>query len=276
MFRRTLLLLAPARALLLSAAAAGVLAVAGCASPLQPVDPAVRHVLAPSGSLRVGVYTGSPSSLVTDPKTGEQAGVALELGRALGQRLGVPVQVVKFDRVAQVVDAVKTGAVDFTFTNASEARARDVDFTATLLNVELGYLVPANSQIASLAGMDRDGRRLGVSQGSSSQAALAGRYKNKVTLVPADSLKQAQDMLRRGEIEAFATNKGILFEMLDGLPGFKILPGGWGMEHMAVAIPKGREAGMPFVRMFAEDMKSSGQLQSFIARAGMRGTVKPD
>ncbi|MES2399045.1 MAG: transporter substrate-binding domain-containing protein [Pseudomonadota bacterium] len=277
MFRRTLLLLAPARALLLSAAAAGVLAVAGCASPVQQaVDPAVRHVLAPSGSLRVGVYTGSPSSLVTDPKTGEQAGVALELGRALGQRLGVPVQVVKFDRVAQVVDAVKTGAVDFTFTNASEARARDVDFTATLLNVELGYLVPASSQITSLAGMDRDGRRLGVSLGSSSQAALARLYKNKVTLVPADSLKQAQDMLRRGEIEAFATNKGILFEMLDGLPGFKILPGGWGMEHMAVAIPKGREAGMPFMRVFAEDMKSGGQLQSFIAKAGMRGTVKPE
>ena len=276
MFRRTLLLLAPARALLLSVAAAGVLAVASCASPVPAVDPAVRQVLAPSGSLRVGVYTGSPSSLVTDPKTGEQTGVALELGRSLGQRLGVPVQVVKFDRIAQVVDAVKTGSVDFTFTNASEARARDVDFTATLLNVELGYLVPANSPIASLTEMDRDGRRLGVSQGSSSQAALARLYKNRVTLVPADSLKQAQAMLRGAEIEAFATNKGILFEMLDGLPGFKILPGAWGMEHLAVAIPKGRESGLPFMRKFAEDMKSGGQLQSFITRAGMRGTVKPE
>ena len=276
MFRRTLLLLAPARALLLSVAAAGVLAVASCASPVPAVDPAVRQVLAPSGSLRVGVYTGSPSSLVTDPKTGEQTGVALELGRSLGQRLGVPVQVVKFDRIAQVVDAVKTGSVDFTFTNASEARARDVDFTATLLNVELGYLVPANSPIASLTEMDRDGRRLGVSQGSSSQAALARLYKNRVTLVPADSLKQAQAMLRGAEIEAFATNKGILFEMLDGLPGFKILPGAWGMEHLAVAIPKGRESGLPFMRKFAEDMKSGGQLQSFITRAGMRGTVKSE
>jgi polar amino acid transport system substrate-binding protein len=183
--------------------------------------------------------------------------------------------VVQFERLALVVDAVKTGAVDFTFTNASEARARDMNFTPVMFEVELGYLLPANSPIADVADMDKPGRLLGVSQGSSSQAALARLYKNQVTLVPADSLKQAQEMLRKGEVEAFATNKGILFEMLDGLPGFKILPGRWGLEHMAIAIPKGRETAMPFLQQFAADMKSSGQLQAFVTGAGVRGTVQP-
>jgi polar amino acid transport system substrate-binding protein len=261
------------RQLLALAATAALLATA-CATQ-APADAVVRQALAPSGALRVGVYRGSPSSLVVNAVTGEHAGVALDLGQALGKKLGVPVQVVEFERLALVIDAVKTGAVDFTFTNASEARARDMNFSPVLLDVELGYLLPIVSPIATVAEVDRAGRRIGVSQGSSSQVALAHLYKNQVTLVPADSLAQAQDMLRSGEVEAFATNKAILSEMLDALPGFKLLPGRWGQEHMAIAIPKGREAGMSFVREFAQDMRDGGQLQGFVSRAGLRGTIKP-
>lgn len=250
------------------------LLLAGCAAPVAPVDVAVRQMLAPTGTLRVGVYPGSPTSMVRDPKTGEKAGVALGLGVSLGRRLGVPVQVVEFERVAQVVDAVKSGAVDFTFTNASEARARDVDFTSPLIELELGYLLPVNSPVTDVDEMDRAGRRVGVSQGSSSQSALARLYRNPVALLSARSLKQAQDMLRRGEIDAFATNKAILFELQDELPGFKVLPGRWGLEHLAIAVPKGREAGMPYLRQFAQDMQSSGLLQSLVIKAGLRGVSK--
>lgn len=42
-------------------------------------------------------------------------------------------------------------------------------------------------------------------------------------------------------MDAFATNKAILFAMQDTLPGARILDGRWGLEHMAIAIPKGRK-----------------------------------
>ena len=260
---------------LLAFAAAGVWLLAGCGTTAPPVDAAVRQALAPTGSLRVGVYPGSPSSMVRDPRTGDKVGVALNLGQALAGRLGVPFQVVEFDRVAQVVEAVKTGAVDFTFTNATEARARDVDFTQPLLQVELGYLVPAGSSIATIEDIDRPGVRVGVTQGSTSLATLTRRLKN-ATLVTAASLQQAQDMLRRGDVQAYATNKAVLSEMLDSLPGYKILPGRWGEENLAMAIPKGRDAAMPFLRQFAVDSQSSGLLSSIVAKAGLRGTMRPD
>jgi tripartite-type tricarboxylate transporter receptor subunit TctC len=50
-------------------------------------------------------------------------------------------------------------------------------------------------------------------------------------------------MLQQGRIEVFATNKGILFEMADELPGAQVLPGRWGFENLTIAIPKGRAAG---------------------------------
>lgn len=247
---------------------------AGCVSA-PPVDPLVKAALAPSGVLIVGVYAGSPTSLVRDAKTGESAGVALNLGQALAKHLGVPVQVVEFARLALVLDAIKTGSVDFTFTNATQERARDMDFTDTMIQLELGFLVPTNTTLAKIADVDRAGVRVGVAQGSSSQAALARLFKSAV-LVPAPSLAQAQQMLLRGELDAFATNKGILFEMSEGLPGSRVLDGRWGTESMAIAVPKGRTAAMPYLRQFALDARASGLLASSVHQSGLRGSVQPN
>jgi polar amino acid transport system substrate-binding protein len=85
-------------------------------------------------------------------------------------------------------------------------------------------------------------------------------------------LKQAQDMLRQKTIDAFATNKGILFEMSDELPGSRVLAGRWGLENLAIAIPKGRDAGRPCVNAFADSVRTNGQLQAAITRSGLRGT----
>ena len=236
-------------------------------------DAVTRTALAPTGTLRVGVYPGSPTSLVRNPKTGDAAGVALKLGEALGQRLGTPVQVVEFNRLALVLDALKAGTLDFTFTNATEARARDMDFTAPLIQLELGYLVPPASRISQVAEVDRAGVRVGVSQGSSSQTALARDFKS-ASLHPAASLQQAQAILRQGQIDAFATNKGILFEMASELPDYRVQDGRWGLENLAIVVPQGRSAAASYLRQFAQEVRASGLLQSIITRTGLRGTAQ--
>lgn len=80
-------------------------------------------------------------------------------------------------------------------------------------------------------------------------------------------------MLQQRQIDAFATNKGILFEMADEMAGLRILEGNWGLEHLAIAIPKGRSPALPYLQQFAQEMRGSGALQAAIARSGLRGTV---
>jgi len=233
-----------------------------------------RQALAPTGSLRVGVYPGSPTSLVQNA-SGQRAGVALELGQFMGQQLGVPVQVVEFARVAEIIDAIQRGQVDMTFTNASPARARLVTFTRPLVQLELGLLLPANSAVTRFAQIDRAGVRVGVSQGSSSQAAL-GQQLKLAQVVPVASLDVAQQMLRDGRLDAFATNKGILFEMLEKLPDFKVSDDRWGLENLAIAVPQGREAGQAFLAALADEVTRSGRLAAMAERAGLRGLAKPE
>ena len=240
---------------------------------VESVPVEVRQALAPTGALRVGVYLGSPTSWVKDPKTGESVGIAMDLGKELAKRLNVPVQLVEFDRVAQVLEALKVGQVDITFTNATAIRAKDMDFTAPLVKLELGYLLVGSSPLKSVSEIDQAGIRVGVSQGSSSQGVLTQLYK-QAKVMPADSLAKAQAMLNANQIDAFATNKGILFEMSDTLPGSRVLEGRWGLENLAIAIPKGRDIARPYVQNFAKDLEANGFLNKAIQRSGLRGTAR--
>ncbi len=246
---------------------------AASASGPGSLAPEAQQTLAPTGVLRVGVYLGSPTSWVQDARTGASHGVAFELGHALGQALGVPVQIVRYPRVAEVIEALKRAEVDMTFTNATPARAKDVDFTPPLIQLELGVLVPSGSAIQSFAQIDRAGVRLGVSQGSSSQGVLGQRLK-LARLVPVASLDVAQQQLQRGELDDFATNKGILFELSEKVPGSQVLTDRWGLENLAIAIPKGREAGRAYLNDFAQARVREGDVQRMSERAGLRGLAQ--
>jgi polar amino acid transport system substrate-binding protein len=254
--------------------AAGMIAQApnGRANTVAQIAPDVRQALAPGGKLRVGVYPGSPTSMIRDRASGETKGLAYELGQEFARRLNIPFEPVEFTQIADVLDALKQGAVDFTVTNASPARAKDVDFTAPILGVELGYLVPPRSSIATLADVDRPGVRVGVTAGGSSHATLQREFKH-ATVVPSPSVAAAVEMLADGRVDAYATNKAILFEMSDQSPGSRVLDGRWGIEVFAMGIPKGREVAMPAVRRFADEARSQGLVKRAAQRAGLRGTV---
>jgi polar amino acid transport system substrate-binding protein len=210
--------------------------------------------------------------MIRDPASGERKGVSFDLGKEFARRLGVPFEPVEFPRIAEVLEALKKGNVDFTLTNATAARAKDIDFTAPILDIELGYLVLSGSPVSTLTDVDRPGIRVGVTQGSTSQSTLSRQLKNAV-LVPAPTLKNAIEMLSLRKIDAYATNKASLFEMSDQLPGSRVLAGRWGLEHLAIGIPKGRDQGMAYVRKFAEDAKSEGLVKRAADKAGLRGAI---
>jgi polar amino acid transport system substrate-binding protein len=229
-----------------------------------------REILAPSGKLRVGLYPGTPTSILPDPA--DPKGVGFELGKELARRLGVPYEPVVFSKNAEVLEAVRTGQVDIAFTNASAARAKVMDFGPPYLDIELGYLVPKGSPVSSLADIDAKAIRVGVTENSSSDATLSRDLK-LAEIVRAATINIAVDLMAAGKIDAFATNKATLFEMAEKLPGSRVLDGRWGAERHAVAIPKGRDDGMPFIRKFTDDVKAEGLVKAAMTRAGLRGAV---
>jgi len=227
---------------------------------------------APSGALRVGVFEGSPLSQVTDRASGEKRGLGHDLGAEFAQRLNVRLAYVTFQRIAEVIAAMKEGQVDFALSNATPTRAADVDFSQTLISLELGYLVAGRSTLASADALDRPGMKIGVTKGSTSERTLPGRFSH-ARVVGAENARTAIAMLESGALDVFATNKPTLYEMSDAMAGARILPGNWGLEHIAIAIPKGRPHAMEALRGFVSDVQASGLLEQLKHRAGLRGAV---
>ena len=162
-----------------------------------------REILAPTGKLRVGVYYGSPTSMVRDSKTNEVHGLSFDLGRELAKRLNVPFEQVTYQRISDVLEGMKAGDVDFTVSNSTPARAATVTFSQNLLTIELGYLVAAASPIMAIADIQKPGLRIGVTQGSTSQGAIPKLLPNAM-VVPAENYKRGIEMLEHGEIDTYA------------------------------------------------------------------------
>lgn len=231
-----------------------------------------QQALAPSGVLRVGLYRGSPTSVIEGATPRDAKGVAYDLGRQLAAALGVPCETVIYPANAPLLEALEAGKVDVVFTNATAERARHMDFSQPFMSVEKSLLVPPGSPLRTLAAANRAGLKVGVSRGSSTSEELSKIYPAMSTQ-PIDTLRHAAQMLADRRIDAFATNDAILYQMSDGVPGSRVLPGHWGMETFAAGIPKGRQAGMPFLRRFMSQAQADGSIARAIERAGLRGAA---
>jgi polar amino acid transport system substrate-binding protein len=213
--------------------------------------------------------------MIRDAKTGETKGLGIDLGKELASRLGVPFEQVEYRAIGPLGEGMKAGQVDFMIAVATPERTKYADFTQALLSIELGYLVPLGSSIRDVDDVDRPGVRVGVTQGSTAHSMLPRVLKN-AALVPVATTKDGSAMLSQGKLDAYGTHKALLFEMSDGLPGSRVVDGRWGLEHVAIGIPKGRDQAMSYVREFVDDVKSEGLVTRASERAGLRGVAKAE
>ncbi len=229
----------------------------------------VRKVIAPTGTLRVGLNMSNFLLTATDGATGKPKGIAADLGQELGKRLGVPVELVPFPNPGAVADAAKSGAWDVAFIGAEPQRAKEIDFTAAYVEIEATYLVPAGSPLKSIAEVDRPGIRI----------AISGR--SAYDLYLERNLKHAQRVPGRGEevLKSFVTDKldamaglrpGLMKDQAK-VPGSRILDGNFTTVQQAAGVPTGRPAAAKYLREFIEDVKASGLVAKLIEKNSVKG-----
>jgi polar amino acid transport system substrate-binding protein len=234
------------------------------------VPPAARSDLASTGKLRAGINYGNAILATKDAATGQSRGVAVELTQELGRRLGVPVELVAYDSVATMVDAAKTGAWDIAFLGADPARAGEISFTAPYLELESTYLVPAGSRLTAIADVDRDGVRVAAPARAAYELYLS-RSLQHAQLVRAPSADAAFDLLVQGKVDALSGLRQALAALVGKLPGSRMLDGRFFAVQQAVGVPKGRDAGVQYLREFVEESKASGLVARAIEKTGFQG-----
>ena len=229
-----------------------------------------KQELAPGGKLRVGLNYGNFLLVLKDNPDGAPRGIAPDLGRELGKRLGVPVEFVKFAQAGQLADGVRDGKCEVGFLGAEPQRANEIAFTKAYLEIPVTFLVPAGSKIRTIADVDREGVRISVSARSAYDLYLSRTLKH-AQLLRVEGIDASYEKFKREGLEVLAGLKPRLVSDAEKLPGSRVLDGQVTGVQQAVGTTKSRASGAKYLSEFVEDIKRSGLVAKTIEKHGVKG-----
>jgi polar amino acid transport system substrate-binding protein len=242
----------------------------------QPApSPDVLKDLAPTGKLRAAMNFGNPV-LVQKGANGEPVGVTPELAAALAKRLGVPVEFVIYSSAGKTFDGAVQNAWDIGFIAIEPARATDVDFTAPYLLIQGTYLVRQDAPFKSVVDVDAPGRTIGVGLGSVYDLYLTRTLKNAVLIRnPKGGAAGGIEPFLDQHLDAAAGVREPLDVYAKGHPDTRVMPDAFEEIQQAIGTPKGRPAGLGYLRQFVEEMKANGFVADALKRSGQTAPVAP-
>jgi polar amino acid transport system substrate-binding protein len=123
--------------------------------------------------------------------------------------------------------------------------------------------------------VDRGGVRVAVARGSAYDLYLTRALKH-ATLVREPSGPEALALFRKDRLEVAAGVKQPIVAFAKEHPDTRVIPGRFMVIEQAMGTPKGREAGVRYLRKFIEEMKSSGFVADALKKSGQAdATVAP-
>jgi len=247
------------------------LALIACNAVPADISADAARELGPSGKLRVAINYGNPV-LASKDRVGHLHGLAIDIARELGRQSGLAVELVGYEKAAELVANVKQNAWDVAFVSVPVARSAEIAVTAPYMEVEVTYLVPVRSRFRSVSDVDNPGVRIVVQENYSTDFFLSTRLMHAVLFRAADNAT-ALKMLKTDAAEAFASSKHRLLLIAQSNAGFRVLDDRFATISHAIGVPAGRNAAAAYVSEFTEEIKASGFLKRAVERAGVQGVV---
>jgi len=233
-----------------------------------PASDVVRKELAPTGTLRAAINYNNPLLATRDAISGKLSGLAVDLSRALAQRLGVPLELIPCEAAGKITGSATDNVWDIGFLAIDPLRAKDIDFTAAYVELEGTYLVPVGSPLQRIEDVDRDGMRIAVTAGSAYDLFLSRELKH-AQLVRAENTPKSFELMLEQKLDAVAAVRTALVTAAKRIPGSHVLSGHFMTIPQAAGVPKGRPAAARYVSEFIEEMKASGFVASTLKKYGL-------
>ncbi len=223
----------------------------------------VGHVCAQAKPkpLIVGMELSYPPFEMTD-ENGKPSGIGVELAEALAKNLGRPLQIRNYEFTG-LIPALKTGQIDLIISSmtATEERAKSIDFSDPYMNTGLAILVPAKSDIKSIADVDKPGRKVVVKKGTTGFTYATEKLKNVTPLIIEAEAACALEIIQ-GKADAFLYDQMSVFQFARRNPQTtRGLLEPFQRESWAIGIRKGNDALRTQVNAFLAEFKASKGLE---------------
>lgn len=209
--------------------------------------------LAPTGTLRASINLGNPVLAHGTPQA--PGGITVDLAREVGERLGLPVELVCFDAARKSFEALTSGQADLGFLAIEPAREAEVAFTAPYLLIEGVFAVPAGSTFETPADVDREGVRIGVKQGSAYDLYLTRTLQHATVVRGGEGV----DVFREQGLEVAAGIRQPITAYVAEHRDLRLIPERFMEIRQAVATTRTKQPEtVAFLRQLVEELKENG------------------
>ena len=232
-------------------------------------DAAALNELAPTGTLRIAIAVSPSPSAQFAIKDGDTfKGVAVTLGRALADRLGLSSVLLPHQGSGEIQNSAAENKWDVAFLPVDAERKKFVDFGNAYHLLQSTFLVAPASSIRSVADANAKGIAIGgVANTATFRAAI--KATPDATHVEFAKVAAAVQAMLESHIQAIALSRESLLGLLDKIPGARILDDAFLNSSTAVCVPKGRPAALAVVSAFIEEAKASGLVRRALDEMGL-------
>jgi polar amino acid transport system substrate-binding protein len=233
---------------------------------------ALKDEIAPTGKLRVAIGISPAGGAYWSTKTENgYAGVPVDLGKALADQLGVPVEYVAYQNSGQITDAASKGVWDVSFLPKDPERETKMLFGPIYEVSDATYIVKAGSTIKDFASLDQPGVKVAaVSNTTTMRGAMAHLKNAKVTGY--QTFDEIFNLLKAGETDAFALSRDQLNALAKKIPGTRVLDETFKQTVTAVAVPLGHNLSLEYASTFMTEAKTNGLLRRAFDNNGLKDT----
>ena len=243
-----------------SSAAASSVASSATASSEAASAAATELTTVEAGKLTMATNAAFPPyEMTTD--AGEFEGIDIETAQAIGDKLGLELQIDDMDFDAALL-SVQQGKADIVMAGVTvtDERKAVMDFSDSYATGIQSIIVPEGSNIASPD--DLAGKKIGTQRGTTGYIYCSDDFGDENVVAYDDGLTAVQ-ALNNGQVDAVVIDNAPAKEFVAANPGLVILDTSYAEEDYAIGVAKGSSL-KDAVNAALEELKADGTLQSIV------------
>jgi polar amino acid transport system substrate-binding protein len=221
--------------------------------------------------------SATPVLLMRTSEGKATGGVALEVGKFIAEKLGIPFELVAYPNSTAYTQSFGKGEWDIGFGARTPLVAEKADFIVDVVLTDYLFLAAPGREFADAAQVDRPGVKIAVGMNSSSDQFLSRNLKS-AELVRIGSGTAGVDGLRDAKADVYAASASNVYQVAERIPGAKIIAGAFTSDRYMVTLPKGRSSdARSKIAEIVNQAKKTGVVRKAIEQTGMKGVrVAPE
>ena len=245
---------------------------------LSFAQPSIYSEIAPTGKLRVAMSALIPALLTRTADGTVVGGVAVEVGKFIAEKLGVPFELVPYANQNLYMQSFGKGEWDIGFGTRTPLVADKAEFVVDVVLSDYVFMAAPGREFADAAQVDRPGVKIAVGENTTSDQFLTRTLQSAELVRTTPAGGGVSEAFRSGKADVYAASASIVQQAIVKLPGAKVVPGAFTSDRHMVTLPKGKSsASQSKIVEIVREAKKSGVVRKAIEQLSLKGVrAAPD